>query len=72
MHDIRNLSEGELVDLLSKQTTKLTSLLVELFKDNEYLQCKELINALAEEIEIRKKYRNNQTQTVTDAFSREK
>ena len=72
MHDIRNLSERELVDMLSKQTTKLTSLLVELFKDNEYIQCKELINALAEEIETRKKYRNNQTQIFTNTFSREK
>jgi hypothetical protein len=58
--------------MLSKQTTKLTSLLVELFKDNEYIQCKELINALAEEIQTRKKYRNNQTQTVADTFSRNK
>jgi ribosomal protein S8 len=72
MHDIRNLSERELVDMLSKQTTKLTSLLVELFKNNEYIQCKELINALTNEIEIRKKYRNNQTQTVADPFSRNK
>ncbi len=73
MHDIRNLSESELMDMLSRQTTKLTSLLVELFHDNEYLQCKELISALTKEIEARKHYRNNnQTEIITDSFSREK
>jgi len=60
MRDIQKLSDGELLDILSQQTTKLTSLLVGLFKDNELLQCKELINALTNEIATRKSSRNHQ------------
>jgi len=60
MRDIQKLSDGELLDILSQQTTKLTSLLVGLFKDNELLQCKELINALTNEIATRKSSGNHQ------------
>jgi hypothetical protein len=68
MYDIRNLSESDLIDMLSLQTSKLTSLLADLFKDKEYLQCKELINALNQEIEARKGFMN-QTVTTTHTLA---
>jgi hypothetical protein len=71
MYDIRNLSESDLMDMLSLQASKLTRLLADLFKDKEYLQCKELINALNEEIEARKGFMS-QIVTSTDGLSPEK
>jgi hypothetical protein len=72
MHDIRNLSDAALMDMLTKQTTKLTSLLAGLLKDNEYLQCKGVINALNEEIEARKNSRGNPSSVLSDGLSPQK
>ncbi len=72
MRDTQNLSDNDLLDMLSRQTTRLTRLLVGLFQDNEYLRCKELINALTTEIEARKNVRSNQTATSPDASFKEK
>jgi len=56
------------MDMLSEQTAKLTSLLVDLFANNEYLQCKQLVNALTEELEIRKNFKNDHTLVRRDHF----
>jgi hypothetical protein len=71
MSDIRNLPDSALMDMLSEQTAKLTSLLVILFANNEYLECKQLVSALTEELEIRKNFKNNQTVTAEGYFSKD-
>ena len=54
--------------MLSEQTARLTSLLADLFANNEYRQCKQLVSALTEELEIRKNFKYNQTATTEGYF----
>jgi len=69
MHDIRNLPDTALVDMLSEQTLKLTRLFADLLAKDEYLQCKQLINALAAEIKARKNSGDNPMAITSDRFS---
>jgi hypothetical protein len=54
MEDCQNMTMEELVDILAEKTQKFTQLLV--YKDfgNEYKECKEAIQRLLAEIELRK------------------
>lgn len=62
MHDVRILSDAELIDMLSEQTRKLTQLLQKQLSKGEYQKCKLLIQALTLEIEERKR---NKTSSAT-------
>ena len=55
MEDRQNMTMEELVDILAQKTQKFTQLLV--YKDfgNEYKECKEAIQQILAEIELRKK-----------------
>ena len=68
MQDVRKLSDAELVDMLSLQTAKLTSLLAGRTANPEYQRCKLLIQALSVEIESRRSPDKNQTITDTGIF----
>ena len=52
--DRQNMTKEELVDILAQKTERFTQLLV--YKDfgNEYKECKEAIQQILAEIEIRK------------------
>ena len=54
MEDCQNMTMEELVDILAQKTQRFTQLLV--YKDfgNEYRECKEAIQHLLAEIELRK------------------
>jgi len=54
IEDRQNLTMEELVDILAQKTQKFTQLLV--YKDfgNEYKECKQAIQQILAEIEIRK------------------
>lgn len=54
MTDFKQLSMEELVDVLAQKTQKFTQLLVEKKFNGEYQQCKETIQQLLTEIELRK------------------
>lgn len=54
MDDFKQLSMEELVDVLAQKTQKFTQLLVEKKFNGEYQQCKEMIQHLLAEIELRK------------------
>ena len=55
IEDRQNMTMEELVDILAQKTQKFTQLLV--YKDfgNEYKECKQAIQQILAEIEIRKK-----------------
>ena len=52
--DLQNMTMEELVDILAQKTQRFTQLLV--YKDfgNEYKECKQAIQQILAEIEIRK------------------
>ena len=52
--DLQNMTKEELVDILAQKTGRFTQLLV--YKDfgNEYKECKEAIQQILAEIELRK------------------
>jgi len=54
MEDCQNMTMDQLVDILAQKTQKFTQLLV--YKDfgDEYRQCKEAIQHILAEIELRK------------------
>ena len=54
IEDHRNMTMEELVDILAQKTQKFTQLLV--YKDfgNEYKECKQAIQQILTEIELRK------------------
>lgn len=68
MPALRNLSDAELMDLLSDQTVKLTSLLTRQLANDEYRRCKLLIQALTVEIESRKNLNEDKTKREPDIF----
>ena len=70
MEDRHNMSMDQLVDILAQKTQKFTQLLV--YKDfgNEYKECKEAIQKILAEIEIRKGIIKERTNTSsTSALS---
>jgi len=54
IEDCQNMTKDELVDILAQKTQQFTQLLV--YKDfgNEYKKCKESIQQILAEIELRK------------------
>jgi hypothetical protein len=68
MREYQNIERSILVDMLSEETTRLTQLMSERNLDQEYINCKIMIEELAKEIT----FRSNTTQTYPDAsFRRE-
>jgi len=64
IEDFHNMTMDELVDILAQKTQKFTQLLV--YKDfgNEYKKCKEAIQRILAEIEIRKETTGKQKQAA--------
>ena len=58
--DCQHMTMDELVDILAQKTQKFTQLLV--YKDfgNEYKECKDAIQQILKEIELRKKTTNTE------------
>ena len=54
MEDRQNMTMEELVDILAQKTEKFTQLLVYKNFGNEYKECKEAIQQILAEIELRK------------------
>ena len=54
MHNLAELEESVLVDLLADHTAELTRLLQEKKRNEEYLKVKEVIKQLTAEIESRR------------------
>ena len=52
--DLQNMTRDELVDILAQKTGKFTQLLVYKNFGNEYKECKEAIQQILTEIEVRK------------------
>lgn len=65
LEDRQNMTMDQLVDILAQKTQKITQLLV--YKDfgNEYKECKEAIQQILAEIEIRKETINQQSQATS-------
>jgi hypothetical protein len=65
--DLQNLTMEQLVDILAQKTQRFTQLLV--YKDfgNEYKECKQAIQQILAEIEIRKEKTFNQQKKVASA-----
>ena len=65
--DLQNMTMEELVDILAQKTEKFTQLLV--YKDfgNEYKECKQAIQQILAEIEIRKEKTFNQQNKAASA-----
>jgi len=61
MEDCQNMTMDQLVDILAQKTQKFTQLLV--YKDfgNEYKECKEAIQQILAEIELRRKIINERS-----------
>jgi len=61
MDERQNMTKEELVDILAQKTQKFTQLLV--YKDfgSEYKECKEAIQQIIAEIEVRKKLINKRS-----------
>jgi len=55
MEDRQNMTLDELVDILAQKTQKFTQLLVYKNFGTEYKECKEAIQQILAEIELRKK-----------------
>ena len=54
MEDLQNMTMDQLVDILAQKTGKFTQLLVYKNFGNEYKECKEAIQQILAEIELRK------------------
>jgi hypothetical protein len=54
IQDYQNMTMEELVDILAQKTQKITQLLVEKKFDDEYKQCKEDIQQILAQIELKK------------------
>ena len=67
IENIQNMTRDELVDILAEKTQKFTQLLV--YKDfgNEYKECKEAIQHILAEIELRKEITITGENPVTSA-----
>jgi hypothetical protein len=52
--DLQNLTKEELVDILAQKTGRFTQLLVYKNFGNEYKECKQAIQQILTEIELRK------------------
>lgn len=59
MNDIKKLELSVLVDMLAANTAKYMKMLKDGFTQEEYNNCKELINRLSAEIESRKAKNNS-------------
>jgi hypothetical protein len=68
MYDLRNLTDAELMDLLSEQTAKLTNLFAKRLVTAEYERCKLFIKALTAEIQARKNFANDRAANTNDSF----
>ena len=55
MHDLGALNEVELIDQLADYTLRFTQLFKEARENSEYNSCKECIQAIIDEITLRKK-----------------
>ena len=62
IQDCQNMSMDELVDILAQKTQQFTQLLVYKNFGKEYKECKEAIQQILAQIELRKK----STQTTKD------
>lgn len=60
--DQQNITIDELVDILAQKTEKFTQLLVQKNFGTEYQECKEAIQQILSEIEIRKESTVQQNQ----------
>ena len=56
MEDCQNMTMEELVDILAQKTQKFTQLLVYKNFGDEYRECKEAIQQILAEIELRKEH----------------
>ena len=65
--DLQNLTMEELVDILAQKTEKLAKLLIHKDFGNEYKECKQAIQQILAEIEIRKEKRFNQQKKAASA-----
>ena len=54
MENLQHMTMEELVDILAQKTEKLSRLLMRKDFGNEYKECKEAIQQILKEIEIRK------------------
>jgi hypothetical protein len=63
--DFQNMTTDQLVDILSQKTQKFTQLLVYKNFGNEYKECKEAIQQILAEIEIRKETTVQQSQATS-------
>jgi hypothetical protein len=66
MREYQNIERSILVDMLSEETTRLTQLMSERNLDQEYINCKIMIDELTQEITLR----SNKTQPYRDTSSR--
>jgi hypothetical protein len=66
MREYQNIERSILVDMLSEETTRLTQLMSERNLDQEYINCKIMIDELTQEITLR----SNTTQTYPDTSIR--
>jgi hypothetical protein len=69
--DVRKLTDIELIDMLSEQTTILTRLLTVPLSMQDYQRCKLMINALAREIRARESSKAGETARDGDVFIRD-
>ena len=65
MEDLQKLTMNQLVDILAQKTQKFTQLLVHKNFGNEYVECKEGIQQILSEIEIRKETTIQQNQATS-------
>ena len=68
-NDLQNMTRDELVDILAQKTGRFTQLLV--YKDfgNEYKECKEAIQEILAEIELRKEVLNERSKSSSSSLS---
>lgn len=59
MDDLKSLSDDQLTDLLAEKTFQYTKMFREGIKDAEFFTCKLLIDQLADEIQHRKKIKQD-------------
>ena len=64
IEDRQNMTMEELVDILAQKTEKFTQLLAHKDFGNEYKECKQAIQQILAEIEIRKEKTFNQQKKV--------
>ena len=66
MEDLQKLTMDQLVDILAQKTEKFTQLLVHKNFGNEYAECKEAIQQILAEIELRKEINIHNIHPIPD------